>query len=171
MSRVCSDERLTLEMSATHHIPQAKNIPYQYLLIKPVFSLLAKAEKDSVFSKLVFQCPLSPYLFILAAQLLAATIRQNKKQVELLNKNEFKVSQYADDTILILESREIRNIVSNCTRNNRNVGKIFDVKLSGKGNQQNCVLKNSLNAWLQNKIKTLGVWRSMNPEITRAINY
>ena len=165
MSRVCSDERLTLEMSATHHIPQAKNIPYQYLLIKPVFSLLAKAGKD-------FQCPLSPYLFILAAQLLAATIRQNKKQVELLiNKNEFKVSQYADDTILTLESREIRNIVSNCTRNNRNVGKIFDVKLSGKGNQQNRVLKNSLNAWLQNKIKTLGVWRSMNPEITRAINY
>ena len=31
---VCSDEGLTLaETSATHHIPQAKNIPYQPLLI------------------------------------------------------------------------------------------------------------------------------------------
>ena len=30
---VCSDEGLTLEMSATHQIPQAKNIPYQPLLI------------------------------------------------------------------------------------------------------------------------------------------
>ena len=38
------------------HIPQAKNIPYQPLLIKPIFSLLAHAEKQFFFSKLVFQC-------------------------------------------------------------------------------------------------------------------
>ena len=37
--RVCSDEGLTLETSATHYIPQANNIPYQPLLIKPVCSL------------------------------------------------------------------------------------------------------------------------------------
>ena len=52
---VCPDEGLTLETSATHQIPQAKNIPYQHLLIKLVFSLFAIAEKI-VFSKLVFQC-------------------------------------------------------------------------------------------------------------------
>ena len=34
--RICSDEGLTLETSATHHIPHAKNILYQPLLIKPV---------------------------------------------------------------------------------------------------------------------------------------
>ena len=34
---VSSDEGLTLETSATHHIPQARNIPYQPLLIKPVY--------------------------------------------------------------------------------------------------------------------------------------
>ena len=28
-SGVCSDEGLTLETSAKHHIPQATNIPYQ----------------------------------------------------------------------------------------------------------------------------------------------
>ena len=50
---VCSDERLTLETSAKHYIPQAKNIPYQPLLIKPIFSVLAHAENSS-FSKLVF---------------------------------------------------------------------------------------------------------------------
>ena len=33
----CSDEWLTLETSAKHHIPQATNIPYQPLLIKPIF--------------------------------------------------------------------------------------------------------------------------------------
>ena len=35
----CSDEGLALETSATHYNPQAKNIPYQPLLIKPVFPL------------------------------------------------------------------------------------------------------------------------------------
>ena len=42
----CSDEGLTFETSAKHHIPQATNIPYQPLLIKPVFSVLAHAEKQ-----------------------------------------------------------------------------------------------------------------------------
>ena len=32
-SPVCSDEGLTLETSAKHHIPQATNIPYQPLLL------------------------------------------------------------------------------------------------------------------------------------------
>ena len=51
---VCSDEGLMLKMSAKHHIPQATNIPYQTLLIKPIISVLAHAEKQ-FFSKLVFQ--------------------------------------------------------------------------------------------------------------------
>ena len=46
---ISSDEGLTLETSAKHHIPQAKNIPYQPLLIKPIFSVLAHAEKNPVF--------------------------------------------------------------------------------------------------------------------------
>ena len=50
----CSDEGLTLEMSAKHHIPQATKILYQPLLIKPTFSVLAHAEKQ-FFSKLVLQ--------------------------------------------------------------------------------------------------------------------
>ena len=36
------------------HIPQATNISYQPLLIKPIFSVLAHAEKQ-FFSKLVFR--------------------------------------------------------------------------------------------------------------------
>ena len=38
-----------LEMSAKHHIPQATYIPYQPLLIKPIFSVLAHAEKTVFF--------------------------------------------------------------------------------------------------------------------------
>ena len=41
---------------------QAKNIPYQHLLTKLVFSLLANAEK-TFFSKLVFQYYICNYLF------------------------------------------------------------------------------------------------------------
>ena len=36
---VCSDKELPLEMSAIHQTSQAKSIPYQPLLIKPVFTL------------------------------------------------------------------------------------------------------------------------------------
>ena len=51
---VCSDEGLTLETSAKHHIPQATNIPYQPLMIKPIISVVTHAEKQ-FFSKLVFE--------------------------------------------------------------------------------------------------------------------
>ena len=46
---VCSDEGLTLETSAKYHIPQATNIPYQPLLVKPIFSVLAHAKKQGFF--------------------------------------------------------------------------------------------------------------------------
>ena len=50
---------------AKHHIPQATNIPYQPLLIKPIFSVLAHAEKQ-FFTKLVIQCliVISSYCFV-----------------------------------------------------------------------------------------------------------
>ena len=37
LADVCFDEGLMLETSAKHHIPQATNIPYQPLLIKPIY--------------------------------------------------------------------------------------------------------------------------------------
>ena len=48
-SKVLRRRPLTLETSAIHQISQAKNIPYQLLLIKPIFSLLANAEKTCSF--------------------------------------------------------------------------------------------------------------------------
>ena len=55
---VCSDEGLTLETSAAHHIPQAKNIPYYlcqlYFTLDNLwlteFNVKVKAEKAYSFS-------------------------------------------------------------------------------------------------------------------------
>ena len=49
-------------------------------------------------------CPLSPYLFILSAEILADTIwkKQRIKGIEI-NGTDFEFSQYADDPTLILD--------------------------------------------------------------------
>ena len=47
---------------------------------------------------------LSPYIFILCAEILAIKIRQNKNIKGLyVNKKELKLSQYADDTSVLLD--------------------------------------------------------------------
>ena len=53
-------------------------------------------------------CPLSPYLFILSVEVLATAIRNNTNVKGIsVNNEEIKISQYADDTTLILDgSRE-----------------------------------------------------------------
>ena len=49
-------------------------------------------------------CPLSPYLFMLCAEILGAAVRRDKLiRVIQISDNECKVSQYADDTTLILD--------------------------------------------------------------------
>ena len=63
-------------------------------------------------------CPLSPLLFVLAVEMLAFKIRQNQlcQGIELPSGQYAKISQFADDTILILEDtmslRNARNIVN-----------------------------------------------------------
>ena len=49
---VCSDEGLTLETSATHHIPQAKNMPYQPLVDQTHrYSAYSPTQKKQFLSK------------------------------------------------------------------------------------------------------------------------
>ena len=61
----------------------------------------------SVHRGVLQSCPLSPYLFILSAEFLAKAIRKNTDIKGLLVKDtEIKLSQYADDTTLILDGSE-----------------------------------------------------------------
>ena len=49
-------------------------------------------------------CPLSPYIFILCAEVLANKIRENNDIKGItVRGNEIKISQYADDTTMILD--------------------------------------------------------------------
>ena len=63
-------------------------------------------------------CPLSPLLFVLAVEIVALKIRQNQfyQGIELPNGQYAKISQFADDTTLILEDttslRNAMNIVN-----------------------------------------------------------
>ena len=52
-------------------------------------------------------CPLSPYIFILSVEVMAEAIRKRKEIVgTIVNGKEIKLSQYADDTTLILDGSE-----------------------------------------------------------------
>ena len=53
-------------------------------------------------------CPLSPYLFILCVELLATNIRKNNEIKGIkINESEVKISQYADDTTIVLDGSQI----------------------------------------------------------------
>ena len=51
--------------------------------------------------------PLSPYLFLLAVEILAIAIRENKEIKEIvIDEQETKLLQYADDTTVVLSDTE-----------------------------------------------------------------
>lgn len=54
-------------------------------------------------------CPLSPLLFVLAVEMLALKIRQDQlcRGIELPSGQTAKISQFVDDTTLILEDTKI----------------------------------------------------------------
>ena len=65
----------------------------------------------SNFFKLGHGCrqgdPISPYLFLVCAEILALKIKNNKKiKGIMINKEEYLMSQYADDTLVILDGTE-----------------------------------------------------------------
>ena len=125
-------------------------------------------------------CPLSPYLFILSAEILADAIRK-KQRIKGIESNgiDFKLSQYADDTTLILDGSEesfLESVILIET-----FGNISGLRLNIKktealwiGSKKDCDLKllpEKDFKWPKKKVKALGVWLSTDPNIIISLNY
>jgi len=110
-------------------------------------------------------CPLSPFLFILTAELMSSKIRQseNVKGITLCN-NEIKVSQFADDTNLFcadLPSVEISLLLlrefGKISGFNLNIDKTKAMWLGRWANNRN----NPLNLkWVHCPVRILGIYLS-----------
>ena len=125
-------------------------------------------------------CPLSPYLFILAAEVLAKTVRNNKKIRGLsLGNDEVKISQYADDTILILDGSE--KSLTSAIQFLDDFGKISGLKLNdsktealwigSKIRHEQILVSGKKLKWPKYKVKTLGLWLSTDPDTALRLNY
>ena len=105
-------------------------------------------------------CPLSPYLFILSAEVLATAIRKNTNITGIsVNNVEIKLSQYADDTTLLLDgSRE--SLLSSLAMLD-DFSKVSGLRLNDKKTEA---------LWIGNVLETIKFWyqeKNLNDQKTR----
>ena len=125
-------------------------------------------------------CPLSPYLFILSAEVLATAIRKNTNIKGIsVNDVEITLSQYADDTILILDGSDesLRSSLATLDDFSKVSGlRLYDKKTEALwigtsiGNDK-ILLPGKELKWPKDKVKSLGIWISTNPELSASLNY
>ena len=125
-------------------------------------------------------CPLSTYLFILGVEILAEKIRTNKSVKGIcIQENEIKLSQYADDTTLILDGS--KESFTSALQDLDNFSAISGLRLNSKKtealwigtyiNRGETLCPERDLKWVKNKVKALGVWLSTYPEETMELNY
>ena len=119
-------------------------------------------------------------MFILAAEVLAKTVRNNKSIRGLsLGNDEVKISQYADDTTLILDGSE--KSLTSAIQFLDDFGKISSLKLNdskrealwigSKIRHEQILVSGKKLKWLKYKVKTLGLWLSTDPDTALGLNY
>ena len=125
-------------------------------------------------------CPLSPYLFILAAEVMAKAIRNNKNIKGIsVNNQEVKISQYTDDTTLILDG-SLKSLSYSLDLLD-DFGKVSGLKLNDRktealwigsciGNDQ-ITLPSKNFKWPKAKVKALGLWISTDSDMSASLNY
>ena len=114
-------------------------------------------------------CPLSPYLFILGAEILAARVRleRNIEDITIFN-TEHKISQFADDTSLFLKNIdsitnaiEILRLFGNISGLKLNLGKTKAIWL---GSWRHKVTKPLGLNWTNEPVRALGIFISYNEQ-------
>ena len=125
-------------------------------------------------------CPLSPYLFIFCVEILAERIRNNKDFKGIfVHGNEIKISQYADDTTLILDGTKKSltsslqvlddfKTISGLKLNNRKTEVLW---IGANAGRKDILCPEKDLKWVTDKVKALGVWFSTNSEVSLEINY
>ena len=124
-------------------------------------------------------CPLSPYLFILAAEVMAKAIRNNTNIKRIsVNNQEVKISQYADDTLILDGSLKSLSYSLDLLDD---FGKVSGLKLNDRktealwigsciGNDQ-ITLPSKNFKWPKAKVKALGLWISTDSDMSASLNY
>ena len=124
--------------------------------------------------------PLSPYLFILCAEILGAAVRRDTIIRGIrISDNESKISQYADDTTLILDGTRaslersfvLLNIFAKLSGLKVNYEKTQTLWIGYLKNQTDKLAINQNIKWSIRKVKSLGVWFSISEEEAVLINY
>ena len=125
-------------------------------------------------------CPLSPYLFILCVEILADAIRKNSEIKGItVNGREIKISQYADDTTLILDghqrslatSLKLLDLFSEISGLRLNRKKTEALWIGAKAGSEEKLCPETELKWMRDKAKTLGVWLSTDTELMMKANY
>ena len=125
-------------------------------------------------------CPLSPYIFILCVEVLATAIRRDNEIKGISVGNvECKISQFADDTTMILDGSQVSlersfalldsfgqlpGLRVNCEKT-----EVLWVGSKTGSNQIMCPEKNL--TWANGKVKALGVWFCTDQNLGMKMNY
>ena len=122
-------------------------------------------------------CPISPYLFLIAVEVLAISIRSNENisGIKVGNK-EIKISQLADDTTLLLANLASVKHALGCLSDLQeisglkvNIDKTIGMGIGSLNNfkpSENCGIK-----WTSGPITTLGVTISNEPDKNEKCNF
>ena len=126
-------------------------------------------------------CPLSPYLFIIAAEILAISIRENPQIKGIkIGEKEYKIKQFADDSqaISIFDQDSINATIKNFLDYGKVSGQTINYDKSADimriGSIKNTQITHDLNHnvyWTNGPIEVLGIF--LSPDITECtqLNY
>ena len=125
-------------------------------------------------------CPLSPYVFILCAEILSSAIRRDKEIKGIkITKTECKITQYADDTTLFLDGSNLSLKASLLTF--ERFGKISGLKMNnskteamwiGKSKDRTDILfPEKKLTWSASSVKALGVYFSTSEDQSMIQNH